>query len=211
MTPALMSPLVILLRAFVTTTEDRLRRWLVNEHGIVDSRRIVREDDNGVLVSKFPSDFMGRVGAMVERLDLFSKNDPLAIVTAEQACRHPTQSRVENWRAAVCDLICSRAESQGLSTADAELVTVGVDSVAAVMRAILWSDPVAGETYAPGPAELDAWRDAIARTNRAGDLFTRHYGFFEGKAVSAHCPGAPYARAFMESAWRCCTGTPPPG
>ncbi|MBH77886.1 MAG: hypothetical protein CL897_06635 [Dehalococcoidia bacterium] len=194
----------------MTTTEDRLHRWLVNEHGIVDVRRIVREDDNGFLLSKVPSDLIGRVGVMVERLALFSKDDPIAIATADQAYRYPNRSRVDNWRAAVCDLIRKRAQSQGFSSDDADLLTVGVESVAAVMRAVLWSDPVEGEICAPSSAEIDAWRDVLGRTDRAGDLFTRHYGFFEGKAVSSHCPGAPYARAFMESAWRCCTGTPPP-
>ena len=103
-----------------------------------------------------------------------------------------------------------RAAELGLTDEDAELVTAGIDSVATVMRAVLWSDPVAGESYAPGSGERDAWRDAVARTEGASDLFTRHYGAFEGRAVVAHCPGAPYARALLESAWRACTGTPPP-
>ena len=93
---------------------------------------------------------------------------------------------------------------------DAELVTTGIESVAALMQAVLWSGPAVGDPYEPAEAERDAYRDALARTDASGDIFTRHYGAFEGRTVVAHCPGAPYARALLESAWRACTGTPPP-
>ena len=124
--------------------------------------------------------------------------------------RVPGASRVENWRAAACDLVRERAAERGLAGEDAELVTAGIESVAALMDAVLWSGPATGDSYEPAPSERDAWRDALALTEGSGDIFTRHYGAFEGRAVVAHCPGAPYARALLESAWRACTGTPPP-
>ncbi|MYD27950.1 MAG: hypothetical protein F4X03_03395 [Dehalococcoidia bacterium] len=192
------------------TTEDRLRRWLASEHGIAEPRRLAREDDDHLLVSKFPPGFIARVGETVERLDLLVDPDPLAAATADRARRHPREARVEGWRAAACDLVRERAADRGLTDEDAELVTAGIESVAALMHAVLWSEPLAGDPYEPAEAERDAWRDALVRTEGAGDIFTRHYGAFEGRAVVAHCPGAPYARALLESAWRACTGTPPP-
>lgn len=192
------------------STEERLRRWLADEHGLAGPRRIAREDSDHVVVSKFPAGFIARVGETIEALDLLADPDPLAVATAARARRLPGESRVEGWHAAACDLVRERATARGLTAEDAELVTAGIDSVATVMRAVLWSDPVAGESYAPSSGELDAWRDAVARTEGAGDLFTRHYGAFEGRDVVAHCPGAPYARSLLESAWRACTGTPPP-
>lgn len=192
------------------TTEDRLRRWLAGEHGIADARRLAREDDDRLLVSKFPPGFIARVGEAVERLGILADPDPLAAATAARARLHPRDSRVENWRAAACDLIQERAAERGLTGEDAELVTTGIESVAALMDAVLWTNPAAGDDYEPADAERDAYRDALARTDAAGDIFTRHYGAFEGRAVVAHCPGAPYARALLESAWRTCTGTPPP-
>lgn len=192
------------------TTEDRLRRWLASEHGIAEPRRLAREDDDRLLVSKFPPGFIARVGETLERLELLADPDPVAAACAARARRHPRESRVENWRAAACDLVRERATARGLSGEDAELVTAGIESVAALMHAVLWSEPLAGDPYEPAAAERDAWRDALARTEGAGDIFTRHYGAFEGRAVVAHCPGAPYARALLESAWRACTGTPPP-
>ncbi len=194
----------------MTTTEDRLRHWLASEHGIADDRRLAREDEDRLLVSKFPPGFIVRVGETVERLKLLADPDPLAAATAARARRLPRESRVEGWRAAACDLVRERAAARGLTAEDAELVTTGIESVAAVMHAVLWSGPIAGEPCDPAPGEVDAWRDAVAGTEGSGDLFTRHYGAFEGRAVVAHCPGAPYARALLESAWRACTGTPPP-
>lgn len=192
------------------TTEDRLRRWFASEHGIAEPRRLARGDDDHLLVSKFPPGFIARVGVTVERLDLLADPDPLAPAAAERARRFPRESRVENWRAAACDLVRARAADRGLTEEAAELVTAGIESVAALMHAVLWSEPLAGDPYEPAEAERDAWRDALGRTEGAGDIFTRHYGSFEGRAVVAHCPGAPYARALLESAWRACTGTPPP-
>ena len=192
------------------TTEDRLRSWLASEHGIAEPRRLAREDADRLLVSKFPPGFIARVGETLERLELLSAPDPLAAASAERARCHPDDSRVENWRAAACDLVRERAAARGLTDEDAELVTAGIASVAALMHAVLWTEPLAGDDYEPAAAERDAYRDALARTEGAGDIFTRHYGAFEGRAVVAHCPGAPYARALLESAWRACTGTPPP-
>lgn len=194
----------------MTGTEERLRRWLASEHVIADPRRLAREDEDRLLVSKFPPGFIARVGETVERLGILADPDPLAAATAARASRHPRDSRVENWRAAACDLVRERAAERGLSGEDAELVIAGIESVAALMQAVLWSDPVAGEPFEPAAAERDAWRDALVRTEGSGDIFTRHYGAFEGRAVVAHCPGAPHARALLESAWRACTGTPPP-
>ena len=191
------------------TTEDRLRRWLASEHGIAEPRRLAREDDDHLLVSKFPPGFIARVGQTVERLELLADPDPFAAASADRGCRRPDESRVENWRAAACDLVRERAAARGLSGEDAELVTAGIESVAALMHAVLWSEPLVRDRYEPATAERDAWRDAL-RTEGAGDIFTRHYGSFEGRAVVAHCPGAPYARAFLESAWSACTGTPLP-
>ncbi len=200
------------------TIEKRLQSWFASEHGIAEPRRLARADAESLLVSKFPPGFIARVGQTVERLALVTTPDPLAAACVERARRHPHEPRVECWRAAASDLVRERAAACGLGDDDAELVTAGIESVAAVMRAILWSDPRAGAPRPPVDGERAAWRDALAGMDgtdgRDGedsrDLFTRHYGAFEGRAVVAYCPGAPYARALLESAWRACTGEPPP-
>ncbi len=190
--------------------EARLWRWLAAEHGLAEPRRLARADADQLLVSKFAPGFAARVGEALDRLALFDASEPLAAACAALALGEPGGSRVELWRAAACDLVHERAAARGLSDEDADLVVAGVDSVAAVMRAVLWRDPVAGEPYAPAESERRAYREALARAETASDLFTRHYGVFEGRAVVAHCPGAPYARTLLATAWRACTGTPTP-
>ena len=87
----------------------------------------------------------------------------------------------------------------------------GIARVAAVLRAVLWRDPVAGEPYAPSPGERRAWAEAAARADAPSTgLFTRRYGAFEGRAVVSHCPGAAHARTLLAAAWRICAGEPPP-
>ena len=192
--------------------EERLRHWLADECGVVEPpRRIARLDARELLVSKFVPGFAARAGAAIERLALGESPDPLAAAYARHARRHPGASRVELWREAACGAVRERAAVRGMDAEDAELVVAGVESVAAVLRAVLWSDPVAGQPYAPSPAERRAWIDAVARMDDpAGGLFTRRYGDFEGRAVVAHCPGASHARALLAAAWRACTDTPPP-
>ena len=186
--------------------EERLRRWLADEHGVVEPpRRIARIDADELLVSKFAPGFAARAGAAIERLALGESPDPLAAAYARHARRHPGASRVELWREA------ARGAARGMDAEDAELAVAGVESVVAVLRAVLWSDPVAGQPYAPSPAERCAWLEAAARMDDPADgLFTRRYGAFEGRAVVAHCPGAAHARALLAAAWRVCAGEPPP-
>lgn len=192
--------------------EERLRRWLADECGVAEPpRRIARLDAREMLVSKFAPGFAARAGAAIERLALGESPDPLAAAYARHARRHPGASRVELWREAACGAVRERAAARGMDAEDADLVVAGVESVAAVLRAVLWSDPVAGQPYAPAPAERRAWLEAVARMDDpAGGLFTRRYGDFEGRAVVAHCPGAAHARALLAAAWRACTDTPPP-
>lgn len=192
--------------------EERLRRWLAAECGVVEPpRRIARMDAREVLVSKFAPGFAARAGAALERLALHESPDPVAPAYARHARRRPDAPRVELWREAACEVVRGRAAERGMAAGDAELVVAGVDSVAAVLRAVLWRDPVAGEPYAPSPAERRAYVEAAARADgSATGLFTRRYGAFEGRAVVAHCPGATHARALLAAAWRVCAGEPPP-
>ncbi len=192
--------------------EERLRRWFADGRGVVEPpRRIARMDADELLVSRFAPGFAARAGAAIERLALRESPDPLAAAYARHARRHPGAPRVELWREAACGAVRERAAARGMDAEDAELVVAGVESVAAVLRAVLWSDPVAGEPYAPSPGERRAWVEAVARMDEpAGGLFTRRYGAFEGRAVVAHCPGAIHARALLAAAWRACAGEPPP-
>ena len=186
-----------------------LTDWLASTTGGA-KHRVARVDDGVVVVSRFPPHFIETTGSTIERLGLLENPDPLVAAATRRGRTHPLDSRVENWRIAAEELVRERVVGAGMSEAHIELVTAGLDSVAALMGAVLWSNPLVGDAWEAGAAERAAWRDALARTEGSRDIFTRHYGVFEGKSVVSHCPGSGFARAFLDSAWRACTGTPPP-
>jgi hypothetical protein len=189
---------------------DRLNRWLQQEVGAEEPRRVVSRSDARVLVSKFATGFADRLRESLDRrADLF---DPGAVATAyvRQAALSPDLARVEVWRLAMGGMLADGRGHIGLTPAQQAEVMAGVDSVAAVLAAVLWSEPTAGDEYDPQASEREAYRDALARLGSADGPFTRRYGVFDGAQVVNHCPGAPYARMLLALGWRVCTGTEPP-
>ena len=87
----------------------------------------------------------------------------------------------------------------------------GVESVAALLEATLWSAPIlADEEYTPKKGEIQAFHDNLRTLADGSDIFTRFYGQYENKTVVNHCPGALIARQLLISGWECCTKTPAP-
>jgi hypothetical protein len=118
--------------------------------------------------------------------------------------------RVDAWRLAMSGMLANGHGPHRLSPAEQAEVQAGVDSVAAVLASVLWSEPAARDSYQPQDGERAAYRDALARLSRVDGPFTRRYGVFDGAQVVNHCPGAPYARMLLALGWRVCTGTEPP-
>ena len=189
---------------------DRLNRWLQEEIGTEAPRRVVSRSDARVLVSKFAAGFADRMRESLDRrADLFDRG---AVSTAyvRQAAVSPDLARVEVWRLAMGGMLADGRGDNGLTPVQQAEVMAGVDSVAAVLASVLWSEPRAGDEYHPQAGERDAYRDALARLGSTDGPFTRRYGVFDGAEVVNHCPGAPYARMLLALGWRVCTGTEPP-
>ena len=190
--------------------EARLRRWLVEEAHVEDERRLVRADEESILVSKFPAGFAPALHALLERLPAVFDERRVAEAYSEAASRLGGGERVKAWNYAVRELLRLEAEALGIEDEQQGLVRVGIDSVRAVLESVLWSAPRLEDTaYAPLPGERSAYVDATRRMAGA-DLFTRRYGVFEGRMVENHCPGAAFARVMLAQAWTVCTGTHPP-
>lgn len=189
---------------------DRLNRWLRQEIGAEESRRIVSRTDARVLISKFEAGLAERLRESLDRrADLFDL-DAVSAAYARRAALSPDMAMVEVWRLAMGGMLADGHGPNTLTPAQQSEVMAGVDSVAAVLASALWSEPTAGEEYQPQDSERRAYRDALARLDRTDGLFTRRYGVFEGARVVNHCPGAPYARRLLALGWRVCTGTEPP-
>ena len=195
----------------VTTIEGRMQRWLEQVQGITAPRRLAHADEVRLLVSRFAPGFAARVGEVLMHIGLLDDGEGLIVAAYDiRAGLEPRSLRVDVWCAATSEVARDRAQALGLSEEDAGLLVAGIESVAAVLNAVLWSGPLAGQAYVPEGSECDAYREALIGADPASGLFTRQYGTFEGRAVVSHCPGAPYARVLLAAAWRACTGTPPP-
>ena len=190
--------------------EGPLLNWLRAERGIEEPRRLVRVDEDEALVSKFEPGFAARLHELLRLVpDLFDEANVVAN-TAHQMTLMPDASRVTAWHTAMHLALAQAGERHDLPDLRLAEVRTGIDSVRAVLEAVLWSEPLCGRPYEPLTGEVDAYRDGLSALEDGRDIFTRYYGTFEGRAVWNHCPGAAFARVLLEQAWHACTGTSAP-
>jgi hypothetical protein len=192
------------------TYVERLNRWLQQDVGAEEPRRVVSRSDDRVLVSKFAAGFAEQLRESLDRRSDIFDRDAVSEAYARQTALLPGMSRVEAWRLALSGMLADIDGPRPLSAVQQAEVQAGVDSVAAVLASILWSAPAAGDPFQPQPGEREAYRDALTHLSSAAGPFTRRYGVFDGAQVVNHCPGAPYARGLLALGWCVCTGTEPP-
>jgi len=188
--------------------ETRFLRWLSEDAGIVEPRRLVRVDAATILVSKFEAGFAARLHQSLAQLPNLTDEDAVRRAYRIACEARPDSTRVAAWQAAMGALLA--AETGPVLSADEQSeVRAGIDSVAALLDSILWSGPTAAAEYAVLAGETDAYAEAVSRMDEGG-MFTRFYGVFEGRRVENHCPGAQFARILLAQAWTLCTGSTPP-
>jgi hypothetical protein len=177
--------------------------WLA-ERGVEGARRVVAVDDRRILLSKTPEGFAERLFEAVEAMEDALRDEQVAAAMA--ALSAPTRSRVDAWEAAVMRCVADQAAKLGLPATVVEEVRFGVESVAALLRAVSWRDLPGDRPVQPTPAERAAFRDLWESIAGDGKRFTRVYGVFDGRVVVAHCPGARLARTLLAQGWHLCTG-----
>ena len=192
--------------------EPALNAWLVDAHGVDRPRRIVRADAERMLVSKFEPGFAARLHELLELMpELFDEAAVVAAYDEHARMAPPGTLRTAAWHAAMHARLRAAGDRHAIPDLRQAEVRTGIDSVYAVLDSVLWTAPRVGDGgYSPAPGEIAAYRDGLDRLAPERDLFTRHYGLFEGRDVVNHCPGASFARAMLAHAWRACTGTAPP-
>lgn len=205
----------------MTTTEDAdapnadlerdIAAWLRDDLEVEGDRRVVRVTDQEILVSKFEAGFAARLHELLDRLpEIF---DEAAVVEAYERMARTLPAdtpRVDAWHAAMHAALAAAGERLGIEDSRLREVRVGIDSVRAVLEAVLWSGPAVSDDYTPRSGEVEAYQDGLAALADERDIFTRYYGNFDGRAVRNHCPGARFARRMLAQGWRACTGTEPP-
>lgn len=191
--------------------EDGLVAWLHDELGIEGYRRAVRVTDHEILVSKFEPGFAAALHDLLDRVpELFDEATVAANYRRTAATLPADTPRVDAWHGAMHRALAeagARLEIDDMRLAE---VRTGIDSVRAVMDAVLWSGPAVTDAYTPRSGEVQAYRDGLALLADERDIFTRYYGDFAERAVRNHCPGSAFARRMLAHAWLACTDTPPP-
>lgn len=186
--------------------EQRLQQWMDGLPGVTEPRRVVRHDGARVLVSKFDEGFAAHLHGVLDRVPELFDTDCVGRAYDRLASLNQETPRVLVWRAAIDTVLTRVAQERALSAGDVTNVRGGLDSVAAVLDAVLWSSPLTGdEGYEPLAGELDAYRDATARMDGDAPIFTRVYGEFEGAHVVNYCPAPTFGRRLFIQAWTICT------
>lgn len=190
--------------------ERALLHWLREGRGVEEPRRLVRVDAEEALISKFEPGFAAGLHELLRLApDLF--DEATVVANTERAMEDaPGESRTGAWHTAMQSALARAGLQHRVPDLRLAEVRAGIDSVRAILDVVLWSDPRCGETYAPQPSEVAAFREAFVELDDGRDVFTRYYGTFEGRAVRNHCPGAAFARVLLAQAWRAITGTPAP-
>lgn len=176
----------------------RFREWLAAAAPGSGARRVVRASRRRILVSKFEEGFFERLETALDAVPELFDRDAVANAFERRASSAPGRS--EAWRLAMEDLLRAAEADGRIDARQRAEVMAGVDSVAALLEGVTWTDPGPLVPWAPGPAERAALAEVRARLEPDGRLFTREYGAFEGTPVVNFCPGSRHARRFFEMA-----------
>jgi hypothetical protein len=194
----------------IASVDDvELRAWLREELGLNEYRRVVRENATTLVISKFEAGFSQDLFATVDLLpELFDDAVILAEygrLVAEHRSRGQSPMRTEVWREAGEAVLNRLSDERGIDQQRRMYVLPGIESVQAVMDAILWSAPTIDDQRAPDPGEVQAYAD-FCSPEMERDIFTRFYGVLEDRRIENYCPGAQFARRLVDQAWRVCAG-----
>lgn len=188
---------------------DDFETWL-RENDASGERRLVHRGAGRLVVSKVDDGFGARLHAALARLPELFDEATVRAAYASVASGEPALRRVAAWQRALERLLSDGVARGALAEDEQNQITIGIDSVAVVLDAILWSQPAAGDRYEPQLGEAAAYRETLARMDATPGLFTRTYGRFAGATVESHCAAPQVARLLLAQGWRICTGSEPP-
>lgn len=179
--------------------------------GIAAPRRVVRADADVVVLSKLqPGEtqtLFAAVEALPELFDAAAVGVEYGRVVAAYRERGEAPLRTTAWREAVESLLDRLGAERGIDAAARRLLAPGLDSVQAVLDAVLWSAPTVDSDAPASAGERAALADVLEADDH--DLFRRYYGSVDGRRVESYCPGAPFARRLLAQAFAVCGGPAP--
>ena len=130
--------------------EPALLRWIRDEIGVEESRRLVRRDASGILVSKFAEGFAARLHELLDLMpELFEAPSVIAAHERAAAAAEPSAKRVDVWQMAMHALLRTAGERHDIPDLRLAEVRTGIDSVRAILDTVVWSEPSIGDDYSP--------------------------------------------------------------
>jgi hypothetical protein len=190
---------------------DDFRRWLRDVAGVGEWRRIVRDDGERLLVSKFEEGFAAGVHDLIAQVPELLDEPAVRDAYEQEATAATGTSRVDAWHRGLHAMLRAAGERHSIPNVRQAELRTGIDSVYAILQTLLWTDPQVGQPYQTRASERSAYHEVIESMDKDHDMFTRVYGWYETRQVVNHCPGAPFARVMLEQGWRVSSGEDVPG
>lgn len=190
--------------------EAALLRW-IDALEVEGTRRVVRRDEAGILLSKFEPGFAARLHELLDLMpELFDEATVIEAYERAAEAAPPSMKRVDAWHQAMHALLAAAGKRRDIPDLRLAEVRTGIDSVRAILDTVIWSEPTVSDDYTATGGERSAYLDGLGELADGRDLFTRYYGLFDGIPVRNHCPGASFARLMLAHGWSACTGEQPP-
>lgn len=189
------------------TPDEVLQHWLREALGIAEYRRVVRDNETTIVISKFEAGFsqelFSTMDLLPEILDEASVETEYRKLAEAYRAAGEAPSRTQVWRDAAVGLMERLGEERAIPRDSLDHILPGIESVQAMLDTILWSMPTIADRFEPSKGEVEAYEEFLA--DETGRIFTRFYGDFHGRSVENYCPGSQFARRFVTQAWHICT------
>ena len=186
---------------------EKFAKWLKNDAEINEWRRIVRIDDENILISKFKEDFAQNLHKSIALIPELLDLKIIQMQYQNLAITNKNAQRTKNWYQAINSIVNSSQYQAELGKKRVAEILAGIDSVYSILETILWTSPKVFDAYKPHAGEIIAYKDMLKSMVDNQDIFTKYYGNYEDRKVVNHCPGATIAKKMLTHAWKVCTTT----
>ena len=184
---------------------EKFEKWLKVHAEINEWRRIVRVEEETILVSKFKEDFAHTLHKSISQIPEFLELNIIKMQYQNSAIVNKNIHRTKNWYQAINTVVNSHQSKIILNKSRIAEIQAGIDSVYSILETILWTNPKIMDTYQPHEGEIIAYEDMLESMGKNTGIFTKYYGNYEGHKVVNYCPGATIAKTMLMQAWEVCT------
>jgi hypothetical protein len=186
---------------------EKFENWLKFHAQINEWRRIVRVDEETILVSKFKEDFSHALHTSISQIPDLLELNVIKMQYQNSAIISKDIQRTKNWYNAITAFVDSYQNKLKMDTNRIAEIQAGIDSVYSILETILWTNPKVMDIYKPHEGEIIAYKEILKSMEDNPGIFSKYYGNYEDHKVVNYCPGATIAKTMLTQAWEVCTTT----